>query len=345
MAHERTLKELAAPNLDHQPLCVQYPALDVNFELNSSLIHLLPSLHGLPGEDPNKHLTKFHIVCSSMKPTLVTEEQIKLRAFPFSLKDGAKEWLYYLPPGTVNTWNEMKTLFLERYFPASKVGSIRKEIYGIRQQTGESLYEYWEIFKRLCASCPLIQYFYEGLFPLDRSMIDAASGGALVDKTPAAARSLISNSAANSQQFRVRQEVYVKGLNETNSKVEQQLSQLTSMVQQMALGQQVRPCGICQLVGHPTYAYPTNQEDTNEHVNAMGGFPGQPRKSYDPYAISYNEGWKEHPNLLYGNQQQTVPTRSPGFPYQQRQQQTYTPQPQQPITSQAQEPSMADMLK
>ena len=88
------------------------------------------------------------------------------------------------------------------------------------------------------------------------------------------------------------------------------------MVQQMALGQQVRPCGICQLVGHPTDACPTLQEDTNEHVNAMGGFPGQPRQRYDPYAITYNEGWKEHPNLRYGNQQQTVPTRPPGFPYQ-----------------------------
>ena len=34
----------------------------------------------------------------------------------------------------------------------------------------------------------LIQYFYEGLMPIDRSIIDAASGGALVDKTPGAAR-------------------------------------------------------------------------------------------------------------------------------------------------------------
>ena len=35
----------------------------------------------------------------------------------------------------------------------------------------------------------------------DRSIIDAASGGALVDKTPEAARQLISNMAANSKQF------------------------------------------------------------------------------------------------------------------------------------------------
>ena len=46
------------------------------------------------------------------------------------------------PPGTVETWNMMKTMFLERFFLASKVGSIRKEIYGIRQAMVESLYEY-----------------------------------------------------------------------------------------------------------------------------------------------------------------------------------------------------------
>jgi hypothetical protein len=36
-----TLKELATPNLDNQPLCIHVN--DVNFELKSSFIHLLPS--------------------------------------------------------------------------------------------------------------------------------------------------------------------------------------------------------------------------------------------------------------------------------------------------------------
>ncbi|RDX80444.1 hypothetical protein CR513_39004, partial [Mucuna pruriens] len=39
---------------------------------------------------------------------------------------------------------------------------------------------------------------------MDKSMIDAASGGALMDKTPAVARHLISNMASNTQQFGVR---------------------------------------------------------------------------------------------------------------------------------------------
>ncbi|KAL2333807.1 hypothetical protein Fmac_015020 [Flemingia macrophylla] len=107
------------------------------------------------------------------------------------------------------TQNEMKRRFLENFFPASRT---RKDISGIRQLQGESLYEYWERFNKLCSTCPnhqingqlLIQYFYEGLMPMERSMIDVASGGALMDKTPGATRYLISNMAENSQQFSSR---------------------------------------------------------------------------------------------------------------------------------------------
>ena len=38
-------------------------------------------------------------------------------------------------------------------------------------------------------------------------MIDAASGEALVDKTPSEANNLIANMAANSQQFGIRQDI------------------------------------------------------------------------------------------------------------------------------------------
>ncbi|KAM1785032.1 hypothetical protein ACFX12_037986 [Malus domestica] len=43
----------------------------------------------------------------------------------------------------------------------------------------------------------LLQYFYEGLLPLERQMLDASVGGALVDKTPRDAKTLIANRALN----------------------------------------------------------------------------------------------------------------------------------------------------
>lgn len=59
-------------------------------KLKLGLIHLLPSFFGRVGEDPHKHLKEFHIVCEGMRPHGVIEEQMNLRAFPFSLKDDAK---------------------------------------------------------------------------------------------------------------------------------------------------------------------------------------------------------------------------------------------------------------
>ncbi|KAL0290673.1 UNVERIFIED_CONTAM: hypothetical protein Scaly_2661400 [Sesamum calycinum] len=85
---ERMINEMTSPNLNQQPLCIEYPTLDVDFELKSGLIHLLPTFHGLAGEDPHKHLEEFHVVCFGMRPQGVTEEQVKLRAVP--LGDKAK---------------------------------------------------------------------------------------------------------------------------------------------------------------------------------------------------------------------------------------------------------------
>ncbi|RDX70064.1 hypothetical protein CR513_50728, partial [Mucuna pruriens] len=135
----------------------------------------------------------------------------------------------------------MKRMFLEKFFPASRTATIKKKICTIRQHSGETLHEYWKRFNKLCATCPhhqiseqlLIQYFYEGLMMMDRSMIDVASGGALMDKMPAAARHLISNMASNTQQFGIRGASQPRMVNEIgavdNLRLENQLTELTSL--------------------------------------------------------------------------------------------------------------------
>ena len=55
---------------------------------------------------------------------------------------------------------------------------------------------------------------FASLLLMDRNRIDAASGGVLVDKTPAVARALIANIAANSQQFGNGSEVPPMKVNE-----------------------------------------------------------------------------------------------------------------------------------
>ncbi|RDX86677.1 hypothetical protein CR513_31963, partial [Mucuna pruriens] len=94
--NDRTLKELATPDVVYQPWCIQYPQLEPaqTYELKSVLIHLLPKFHGLTGEDPHKHLKEFHVVCSTMRLEGIPEDYIKMKAFSFFLDGEAKDWLY-----------------------------------------------------------------------------------------------------------------------------------------------------------------------------------------------------------------------------------------------------------
>ncbi|RDX95680.1 hypothetical protein CR513_21758, partial [Mucuna pruriens] len=77
---------------------------------------------------------------------------------------------------------------------------------------------------------------------MDRSMIDAASGGALMDKTPAAARHLISNMVSNTHQLGIRGPSQSRMVNEigaaSNLRLENQFSELTSLVRQLVIGYQ-----------------------------------------------------------------------------------------------------------
>ena len=75
---------------------------------------------------------------------------------------------------------------------------------------------------------------------MDRIMIDAASGGALVDLTPIAAKNLISNMAANSQQFWMRIEQNPRRVHEVStSSLENRVEELTSLMHQfITRGQQ-----------------------------------------------------------------------------------------------------------
>ncbi|XP_042407530.1 uncharacterized protein LOC121997267 [Zingiber officinale] len=314
---DRTMKELAAPDVAYKYSCITYPDLAGDFELRSGLIHLLPKFQGLSGEDPNRHLHEFHVVCSTMKPQGISEEDIKLRAFPFSLTGAAKDWLYCLPAGYIASWIDMKRAFLEKFFPAFRTATIRKSICGIQQVVGETLYDYWERFKKLCSSCPqhqisdqlLVQYFYEGLLPMDRSMIDAAAGGALVNKTPNQARELISNMAENSQQFGSRA-LGTRVVNETHlvsteqQEIRNNLQELTSLVKQMALQNlshvsnfplpMMKLCGICSSQDHSSDHCPNLHQD--ESVAAISRPQFQQHK-YDPNSSTYNPGWRDHPNL------------------------------------------------
>ena len=75
---------------------------EANVSLKSGLIHYLPTFEGIL-DDLSRFLVDFYLVCSSMKQGTITAEQLMLRAFPFALKGAGKDWLHYLPAGSITS--------------------------------------------------------------------------------------------------------------------------------------------------------------------------------------------------------------------------------------------------
>ncbi|RDX99978.1 hypothetical protein CR513_16892, partial [Mucuna pruriens] len=94
-----------------------------------------------------------------------------------------------------------------------------------------------------------------------------------MDKTPVVARYQISNMATG--QPRMVNEIGVVD----NLRLESQLTELTSLVRQLAVGQHqpsivARVCGICTSVEHPTDMCPTLQEIESNHPESVGAIGG-----------------------------------------------------------------------
>ncbi|KAM1787957.1 hypothetical protein ACFX11_038306 [Malus domestica] len=139
----------------------------------------------------------------------------------------------------------------------------------------------------------LLQYFYEGLLPIERQMLDASAGGALVDKTPTAAKILIANRALNAQQY--------EDVGQRDNPREQQVNEVVEKPKE----QSVVACGVCSMNEHLTDKCPQLIENKGwESANVMGfGSQNQPRN--DPFSNIYNPGWRDHPNFKLREPQQT----------------------------------------
>ena len=127
----RPLKDFAVPSEEEPHTSIVRPAIAANnFELKPSLVQIIQQnqFSGNPTEDPNLHLATFVRFAETLKVNGVDPEAIRLRLFPFSLRDRASAWLNSLPSNSITTWNELKKAFLARYFPPSKTAQLRNLI-------------------------------------------------------------------------------------------------------------------------------------------------------------------------------------------------------------------------
>ena len=88
-----TMADYARPSLNGAESSIVRPTIAANnFEIKPNMIQMVQQnvqFDGLQDEDPNAHLANFLEICDTFKMNGVTEDAIKLRLFPFTLRNKA----------------------------------------------------------------------------------------------------------------------------------------------------------------------------------------------------------------------------------------------------------------
>ena len=74
------------------------------------------------------------------------DEKVMANWFPMALKNGARTWLLNLPPGTISSWNEMRTRFVANFQGTRDRPAAVSDMRRIKQQPGETLQKYIQRF-------------------------------------------------------------------------------------------------------------------------------------------------------------------------------------------------------
>ncbi|KAJ9556140.1 hypothetical protein OSB04_010754 [Centaurea solstitialis] len=177
-------------------------------EIDKGLIKMIftISFDGRPGREPYQHLEAFEDICDLFN---TTEDEVKLRVFPFTLTNKAKDWFKRLTPGSIKTWKDLKSAFLSRYFPISKVNKIKAEIRQFKQGK-EHLAKAWERYKDLLLKLPshgiddkeVMDIFYAGLTNDSRLWLDSSCGDWSTDEEESKQAQLNGISSADEPQIK-----------------------------------------------------------------------------------------------------------------------------------------------
>ena len=84
----------------------------------------------------------------------VDNDIVKLKLFPFSLRDRATAWFSSLPKNSIESRKKGKDDFISKYFPPTKIISLRNDIINFKQLDHEHVAQAWERMKLMIRNCP-----------------------------------------------------------------------------------------------------------------------------------------------------------------------------------------------
>ena len=107
------------------------------------MLQTLRQYNELPSENPYLHLKLFLEMSDAFKIARASHDALRLRLFPYSLRDRGRACLNSLPLYSITTWNDLVDKFLMKYFPPTKNAKLQNEITSFHQLEDKSLYEAW----------------------------------------------------------------------------------------------------------------------------------------------------------------------------------------------------------
>ncbi|GJU76635.1 hypothetical protein Tco_1273705 [Tanacetum coccineum] len=133
------------------------------FELKGQFFKELQenTFSGSDNKDANEHIEKVLEIVDLFHVPNITVDQLMLRVFLISLTRAASHWLRNEPTGSIKTWEDLKTKFLNKYCPPSRTTKKMEEINNFQQESDETIFQSWERFKELLMKCP--QHYLTGM--------------------------------------------------------------------------------------------------------------------------------------------------------------------------------------
>ncbi|KAI3729641.1 hypothetical protein L6452_18302 [Arctium lappa] len=266
---------------------------------------------GLPTEDPHSHLRSFMEITDSFKLPGVQDDALKLKLFPYSLRDRARSWYNSLKPDSIITWTQMAEKFLKKYFPPTRNAKSRNEICTFRQMDDEAVPDAWDRYKELLRKCPhhgipyciQLETFYSGLNTTAKQMLDATSHGAFTACTYKEGYEILERISKNNGEWADPRALPRKaaGVQDTDAYalLSSQLADMASLIKNLNAVQvnTVAPTSTVQSIqctycgeGHHFEHCPGNPERVNYvSSNNKGG----------PFSQTYNPEWRNHPNFSW----------------------------------------------
>ncbi|KAL6342768.1 hypothetical protein AAG906_016602 [Vitis piasezkii] len=299
----------------------------------ASYCALLPNFHGMESENPYSHIKEFEEVCNTFREGGASIDLMRLKLFPFTLKDKAKIWLNSLRPRSIRNWVDLQAEFLKKYFPTHRTNGLKRQISNFSAKENEKFHECWERYMEAINACPhhgfdtwlLVSYFYDGMSSSMKQILETMCGGDFMSKNPEEAMDFLSYVAEvsrgwdepNSREkgkfpsqqtqnpkagmYMLSEDVDMKAKVATLARRLEELELKKKHEVQAISDTQVHvmPCTICQSCDHVVDECPTMpavREMLGDQVNVVGQF--RPNNSAS-YGNTYNSSWRNHPNFSW----------------------------------------------